>query len=266
MAYFLGPRARPHFKLTGIYNSARPKIYNTIKEYGIIIRETGLFGLIKGDGVRIGVVACDIMKRELEKILPSVPEVSEVVWLEAALHCKPKYMKEVIKENINAIKDKVDVIFLGYGYCQSLKDIEAEFDIPIVMPQMDDCIQILMTPETYSKEIKKEVGTWFMTPGWAEVGVEMVIKENHLDRVVKYGKDPVEMAKRLFTHYKRGLYIDTGVGNDEFFIGKSQEFCEVFKLKLEKMEAASTILEEHLEQCKALGSNAETLVGGPVKG
>ncbi len=59
--------------------------------------------------MKIGVVACDIMKLELGKILASFPEITEVVWLEAALHCKPKHMKEVIKENINAVKDKVVV-------------------------------------------------------------------------------------------------------------------------------------------------------------
>jgi len=208
--------------------------------------------MVEALALRIGVVACDIMKRELERIFPAVPEISEIIWLEAALHCRPKSMKEVIVENINAIKDRVDVIFLGYGYCQSLKGIEDEFDIPIVMPQMDDCIQILMTPETYLQEIRKEVGTWFLTPGWAEVGVEMVIKENHLDRVVKYGKDPIEMAKRLFTHNRRGLFIDTGVGDNDLFIGKSEEFCKIFDLKLDKMTAVSTVLEEHLEKCKAV--------------
>ena len=125
------------------------------------------------------------MKLELSKLLEGAPEFTEVIYLEIALHCFPQKMKEAIKEQILSIKDKVDVIFLGYGYCQSLKGIEDEFDIPIVMPQMDDCIQILMTPQKYASEIRKEVGTWFMTPGWAEAGAEMVIKELRADRVAK---------------------------------------------------------------------------------
>jgi hypothetical protein len=72
------------------------------------------------------------------------------------------------------------VVFLGYGYCQSLKGFDEEFDFPVILPQVDDCIALLLTPERYAEEIKKEVGTWFMTPGWAEVGAEMVIKELHL--------------------------------------------------------------------------------------
>jgi hypothetical protein len=206
--------------------------------------------------MRIGVVACDMMKLELDKLLSKIPGITEVIYLEAALHCRPKKMKETILENMVSIKERVDVIFLGYGYCQSLQGIEEEIDIPVVMPQMDDCLQIFMTPQKYGEEIRKEVGTWFMTPGWAEVGVEMIIKENNLDRLVKYGKDPLEMAKRLFTHYRRVLYIDTGVGNDEYYIGKANEFCDIFTLTLEKTTGSSVVLEEYLEIAQKIAQKA----------
>ena len=206
--------------------------------------------------MRIGVIACDMMKLELDKLLSKIPGITEVIYLESALHCRPKKMKETILENMVSIKERVDVIFLGYGYCQSLQGIEEEIDIPVVMPQMDDCIQIFMTPQKYGEEIRKEVGTWFMSPGWAEVGVEMIIKENNLDRVVKYGKDPLEMAKRLFTHYRRVLYIDTGVGNDEYYIGKANEFCDIFTLTLEKTTGSSAVLEEYLEIAQKIARNS----------
>jgi len=161
-------------------------------------------------------------------------------------------MKETIKEQINAIKDEVDVILLGYGFCQSLQGIEDEVDVPVVMPQLDDCVAILFTPERYKAEKKKEVGTWFMTPGWADVGAEMVIKELHLDRVTRYGKDPLEMAKRLFTHYRRGLFIDTGVGEKAHLRAKAEEFCKDFNLKLEEATADSRILDQLIERCRNL--------------
>jgi len=163
-------------------------------------------------------------------------------------------MKQVIREQILSIKDRVDVIFLGCGYCQSLKGIEDEFDIPIVMPQMDDCIQILMTPQKYALEIRKEVGTWFMTPGWAEAGPELVIKELKADRVAKYGKDPLEIAKRLFVHYKRGLYVDTGVGDNERFLAKANEFCKTFDLRLEKTEGTTSVLEQYLQNAREIAA------------
>ena len=206
--------------------------------------------------MRIGVVACDIMKLELDKLLSKTPGITEIIYLEAALHCHPKKMKETILENVKAIKDRVDVIFLGYGFCQSLKGVEDEIDIPVVMPQMEDCIQIFMTPDRHRDAVRKEVGTWFMSPGWAEIGAEMVIKGNHLDRVVKYGKDPMEMAKRHMSAFRTGLYIDTGVGKNDYYIGKANEFCDIFSLTLEKTTGTSAVLEEHLEKAQKIAAQA----------
>ncbi|MDE2310417.1 MAG: DUF1638 domain-containing protein [Betaproteobacteria bacterium] len=196
------------------------------------------------------------MKLELDKLLSKTSGITEIIYLEAALHSHPKKMKESVLEKVKAIKDKVDVIFLGYGYCQSLKGIEAEIDIPVVMPQMEDCIQIFMTPEKHHEAARKEIGTWFMSPGWAERGAEMAIKGNHLDRVVKYGKDPIEMAKRIMSAFRIGLYIDTGVGNDDYYIGKANEVCDIFSLTLEKTTGTSAVLEEHLEKAQKIAAQA----------
>lgn len=194
--------------------------------------------------VKIGVVACNVLRRELERVLAGVPEVVEVIYLDGAIHVYPRKLKETIKERIDSLKGKVDVIFLGYGYCQSLKGIEEEVDVPVILPQVDDCIALLLTPERYAEEIKKEVGTWFMTPGWTEIGFEMICKDLRLERIIKLGKDPLEMARRLFTHYRRGLYIDTGVGDDADSLAKAEDFCRDFRLTMEKCVAESNLLKE----------------------
>jgi hypothetical protein len=102
-----------------------------------------------------------------------------------------------------------------------------------------------------------------MTPGWADAGADMVIKETHADRVVKYGKNPLEIAKRLFVHYKRGLYIDTGLGENGYFIDKANEFCKIFNLRFDKTEGTSAILEQNLEMAKkiAISRKAKLLNG-----
>jgi hypothetical protein len=124
-----------------------------------------------------------------------------------------------------------------------------------VLPQVDDCIALLLTPERYAEEIAKEVGTWFMTPGWAEVGAEMVIRELHLDRARKYGKDPLDMARRLFTHYRRGLFIDTGVGGKQESIANAMSFCADFNLSLEETSAEPALLAEWVDSSFETSAN-----------
>ncbi|VAX18630.1 hypothetical protein MNBD_NITROSPINAE03-334 [hydrothermal vent metagenome] len=202
--------------------------------------------------MRIGVVACKIMKLELDKVLSKLDGVTELVYLEEGKHVYPDKLKISVLEEINAIKDKVDVIFLGYGHCQSLKGIEDQFDIPIVHPDAEDCIGILLTPERYAHEITKEAGTWFMTPGWAEAGADMILKALHLDKFDNKEVDTKELTDELFAGYTRGLFIDTGVGNDEYFIDKAKQSCEMFDVRLEKTVSSSTILEDSLAKCREI--------------
>ena len=207
--------------------------------------------------MRVGIFACSILRLELEKILEKLQWQPEVIYLDAALHVTPQKMRNALVEQINEMAERIDVIFLGYGFCQSLQGIEDECSVPVILPQVDDCISLLLSPERYAAEVKKEPGTWFMTPGWAKVGAEMVIKELHLDRVIKYGKDPMEMARRLFTHYRRGLFIDTGVGDNTTSLEAAGEFCDNFNLVLERTEAEPYLLEEWLQKAYSLAVGAE---------
>lgn len=204
--------------------------------------------------MKIGVVACNIMKREIDNVLSKIEGITELVYLEEGKHVYPDELKVSVLEALNAMKDKVDVIFLGYGHCQSLKGIEDNFDIPIIHPDAEDCIAILLTPERYAEEITKEAGTWFMTPGWAEGGTKMISKAFNLDNFAsKYG-DIEELTNELFANYTRGLFIDTGVGDDEYFIDKAKESCEMFKVRLEKVVSNSTILEDNLAKCQEIAA------------
>jgi len=93
-------------------------------------------------------------------------------------------------------------------------------------------------------------------PGWAEVGAEMVIKELKLDRAIRYGKDPMVLAKRLFTHYRRGLFVHTGVGDAEDFASRARDFCADFGLRYEESTAESGILADELVRCKRLAKDS----------
>lgn len=200
--------------------------------------------------MRIGIIACDILKLELERILAEMGWTPEVIFLDAALHVRPKAMRETLVEEINRMADRVDAVFLGYGICQSLEGIEADCDIPVMLPTADDCIALMMGSDTYAQEVKKEVGTWFMTPGWAKVGIDMVIRELRLERVVKYGKDPREMARRIFTHYRRGLLVDTGVGDEKEVLADAENFCREFSLTLERTQGDCALLRKWVERAK----------------
>ena len=208
--------------------------------------------------MRVGVIACEIIRLELEHILAELDwEPERLLFLDSALHNVPEKMRTTLVEKINEMAEDVDAILLGYGTCQSLENIQDEVAIPLIHPRVDDCLCMMLGPDRYAAELEKQAGTWFMTPGWAEVGVEMVIKELGLDRVEKMGKDPLEFAKMMFNHYKRVLLIDTGVGNQEKMMEKSQEFCSHFNLALDRIRVDGAMLRKYILEAKKLAETGE---------
>jgi hypothetical protein len=208
------------------------------------------------DAVRLGVIACTALKPELERLLTPVPEVSRVIYLEAALHNHPRNMRQRLKAEIRALAPLVDAVFLGYGFCRSLRGLERECDVPVILPQIDDCISLLLTPQRHAEEIRREAGTWFMPPGYAKVSAQMVIKALNLDRLARHGKDPMAMARRLFTHYRRGLFIDTGAGDRQALLAGARQFCEDFNLTLETTTADTRLLAAWLDKARAAAAQA----------
>jgi len=175
--------------------------------------------------MRIGIVACEIFKQEIEALTEGDEDVVRKEYLEFALHVHPEEMRFAVIDKVNAMVGSVDAVFIGYATCQKLSGLPLEVKVPAVMLDGDDCISVLIGPVEYAREKAVCAGTWFSSPGWAEQGMAAVIKELHLDCMVDQGYDPMYFVDMIFDSYRRCLYIDTGVGDREGCEARSQEFA-----------------------------------------
>ncbi|MBI0583232.1 MAG: DUF1638 domain-containing protein [Methanomassiliicoccus sp.] len=180
--------------------------------------------------MRIGIVACDIFKREIEHLTADDPDIVHREYLEFALHVYPEEMRRTVIEKVNALEGQVDAVFIGYATCQKLAGLPQEVRVPSIMLEGDDCVSVLLGPLEYAQEKAVCTGTWFATPGWAEQGMNAIIKELHLDSAVDQGYDPMYFVDMLFESYKRCLYVDSGVGDREHFENLSREFAAQIRL------------------------------------
>ena len=206
--------------------------------------------------MRIGIIACDIWKREIETVIGDDPSIVHKEYLEFALHVDSAKLKAKVVEKVNALEGKVDAVFLGYAICQSLKGVKEELRVPTVMLDADDCIGALLSPLRYAEEKRKVTGTWFNTSGWAEMGLKGVIKELRLDSAIEQGYEPMYFVKILFEGYSRCLYIDTGVADKEHFQGLSEEFSKQLGLRHECTACSLDALVKAWEDTKALAQRA----------
>ncbi|MDR3205896.1 MAG: DUF1638 domain-containing protein [Candidatus Methanoplasma sp.] len=201
--------------------------------------------------MRLGIVACDILKNEIEFVTRDDPDFVHREYLEFALHIIPENMRAVIIETVNALEGKVDAVLLGYATCMSLGGITNELKVPAVMLSGSDCIEALLGSDRYEAEKRNCPGTWFSSPGWAEEGINGLIKEFHLDSVEGY--DPSYFLDILFGSYKRCLFIDPGIGNEDVFHAKSEEFAKSLKLEHECCKCGLERIRDAVAGAKRLG-------------
>lgn len=208
--------------------------------------------LLRIDHMKLGIVACDVLKNEIEYLTKDDPDFVYREYLEFALHAYPEDMKAKIVERVNLLEGQVDAVFLGYAICQSLQNVTDEFKVPAVMLPGADCIDALLGTDEYNREKKICTGTWFSSPGWAEQGINGLIKELHLDSVE--GVDPSYFLDMLFDSYERCLFMDPEIGNSDEFVKKSQEFADSLKLRLDCRKCNLKQLEDVIQKTKELVS------------
>ena len=205
--------------------------------------------------MKLAIVACDILKPEIEFLTKDDSDFVVREYLEFALHEYPQELKSRVVETVNKYEGQVDAVFLGYATCQSLDGVTELLKVPTAMLQGADCIDVLLTPKEYVNEKKICAGTWFISPGWAEQGVDGLIKELHLDSVE--GTDPQFFLDMLFDSYQRCLYIDDGIGNEEYYRKKSEEVAKQLKLKLNCRTCGLNGIKEAIERTKELAARAQ---------
>ncbi len=203
--------------------------------------------------MRLGIVACDILEKEIEFLTKDDPDFTYREYIEFALHENPPELKRVVVEKVNALKGQVDAVFLGYAICNSLENVTQEFEVPAVMLPGADCIDALLGPEEYKNEKKKCTGTWFCSPGWAMEGTNGLIKELHLDSMVEEGYDPSFFLDIIFDSYERTLFIDDGIGDADKYETEARKFSDEIGLRTECRTCNLDRIKETIEKTKELG-------------
>jgi hypothetical protein len=218
--------------------------------------------------MRIGIISCEVFKSELEKLIKDDPDIVYAEFLEFALHVEAQDLVNTIKEKVEALKDKVDAVLICYGYCKVLHGIENKVSVPSVLLQAEDCIGVFLTPHVYAEEKIKNPGTWFMSPYWAKLGVDAVIKELHINEVsLKRNLDPMYLVRMFFDGYTRAMFIDTEIDERDFYEEKAKEFANLFDFQFESRDGTLLMLEKALKQVKELAreqSKKELLVSEKV--
>ncbi|MDW5564332.1 MAG: DUF1638 domain-containing protein [Methanomassiliicoccus sp.] len=205
--------------------------------------------------MRIGVLGCDAIRNELEIIIGDDPDVVYREYLEFGLHLQPDDLKKAILEKLEALPLDLDVVFLGYGYCQALQGLPQQVKVPVVMLEYEDCIAAMLTTERYHAEKNNGGITWFYPAGWAIYGMPGIVSLFHLDSAEDYSPD--YFLKMMFDGFSRCLYIDTGIECSRQCQKNSEQFATTIGLRHECAEGSLDLIRDAWLKVKARGRAIE---------
>ncbi len=117
-------------------------------------------------------------------------------------------MRDSIQERIDSAGE-CGAILLGYGLCSNgVLGIMAR-TCPVILPRVDDCIALLLgSRERYLSEFEKEPGTYYLSPGWIDVGSDPL--KVYMDALTKYGGETaLWVTTEMMKNYARVAYVET---------------------------------------------------------
>ncbi|AFA49428.1 DUF1638 domain-containing protein [Acetobacterium woodii] len=182
-------------------------------------------------------IGCGVLRKEIEAFLKDSD--IECRWLEEQLHNEPDKLHLEIQEAIDA-QTEADLIYLNYGLCgKALLGIQAK-SCPIVMPRVEDCIEIILHGRSDVDALR--CTSYFVSQGW--LWGEDGIGYEH-DRVKKkYGEEKaLRIARVMFKNYQYLLFIRTGVETNDDRL-KCEAMAQKLGLGIHETDGNIHLLEE----------------------
>ena len=169
--------------------------------------------------MRIAVIACKVLLRELYYLSWNSPHIVEIWPVKQGLHCEPDNLRRKLQATVDAIEadeDISDAICLGYGLCSNGVAGISSQKVPIVIPRGHDCITLLLgSKERYRELFDSHSGVYWYAPGWIEQSHQPGKERYELlyrQYVEKYGEDNAEylmdMEQNWMKIYNWAIYID----------------------------------------------------------
>src|ERR1017187_5097247 len=120
--------------------------------------------------MRLKLIACQVLTREMNRVLPRSSHSIEVEMLTMGLHDLGASMLPHLQERIDAADGNgYDAILLGYALCGRGTEGLRAGKTQLVLPRVHDCIGLLMASQRgYPAYFENHPGVYYRSPGWIE--------------------------------------------------------------------------------------------------
>ncbi len=188
--------------------------------------------------MKIGIIACGAIVRELVAIANRRGWDYELTAIPAQLHNRPERIAPAVEAKLDAWASRYDRILVGYGDCGTggaLDRLLERYPHVVRIPG-PHCYEFYGGP-IYQEQAEREPGTFFLTDFLARHFQGLVIKGLGLDRFP-------ELREAYFGNYKELLYLRQSPEQDES--ERARAGAEQLGLRYREADTGLDLLEERL--------------------
>lgn len=200
------------------------------------------------------ILACDMLRYELELAATSLSDVPPIIWLDMKLHHSPEILRAAVQEQIDILEREHSgplTILCGYGLCgRALIGVHSS-RARLVFPRVHDCIPLFLGIPPKEARIVVPGGTLWLPPGM-KGDIMSTFLEEKPKRLAQYTEKygPKKAARlmaaeqRMFENYTRACYIRWGMG--ENFSPLARKAADSLGLAYEETDGSACYLTELL--------------------
>ncbi len=203
--------------------------------------------------MRIAMIGCMVMNREISHLVAKSRHIIRVWWLRQGLHDTPDLLRTQLQQTVDAIEHEnellplgthFDAIVLAYGLCSNGVIGLRSRSLPIVVPRCDDCISLFLgSAERYRQLFAKMDGAYWYNAGWIEQSFTPSKKNYALQRAQyaeEYGEENadylMECTNSWMTNYKSCGFITCPLGDKPEHEAYARQAADDFGWEFVKVE------------------------------
>lgn len=205
-------------------------------------------------------LTCGALARSIYALSATSPHTISVRLFRQGLHNRPKNLRVVLQEAIDAIEPgECDAILLAYGMCGTSTVGLTARHTPLVIPRAHDCITLYLgSHDRYQEEFNAHPGTYWYSLDYmerTEDGASVALGAAGLEEeeaqyeeyVAKFGVETADMLieemRRWANHYTRVVFIDMELGDSQEVEGAARAKAEREGWLFERKQGDRRLLE-----------------------
>ncbi|MDR2612312.1 MAG: DUF1638 domain-containing protein [Deltaproteobacteria bacterium] len=185
---------------------------------------------------RLGLIACDVVKGEIEAVVDGRDIPLRV--MEYALHERPKEMAAPLNRAAGELMDSgCERVGLCYGLCSN-GTVGVHSRGWLTVPRCHDCISMLVgSPARYMRLFAENPGTYYITDGWIRNAGDPLstVEKRYTPRMGE--KRALKGMSLELANYRYICLINNGVGDIDLMRARTRENCRAFGKEYAEVEA-----------------------------